>query len=586
MIKTLELQDFRGFERHRVQFRPTTLVVGANNAGKSTIVEALRLVSLVANRYRNLTFRDAPDWLDPALAARGVSPSLIGSGINLAAVMHQYRDPPARINAVFTDGAAITIYLGPDNETHAVIRDGNGALVANRQAAYRLDLSSITTQPQVGPVLREERLLTEDTVRRNLSSTLAPTHFRNQLYLLREDYEEFCATAESTWPHFAVDDLIVEGESTDPDRILRLLVRNGRFVGELSLMGHGLQMWLQTVWFLVRSRGTATVILDEPDVYMHPDLQHRLIRFLKGRHPQLIVATHSADILSEVEPSSILVVNAARRESTFANTPAGVQRVIDQMGGIHNLQLARLAAAKRCLLVEGKDISFLKRFQDTMFPESMEPIDTIPRLSIGGWGGWSYAVGSSMMLKNAAGENVRAYCILDSDFHCPELIADREAEAVEKEVELFVWPRKEIENYLLIPTLIYRVILQRIAARTAPPTVAEISEKVDEIARNMRDHVVDQFAKEYYERDRSLGVPAANRSARDHLEPIWTTPEGRLARVPGKRLLSELSTWSNDEFGVSFGPATLASEIRLDELHDDVKRVLRAIEHNEPFVVQ
>jgi hypothetical protein len=500
--------------------------------------------------------------------------------------MHQYREPPARIDAAFTNGSSITIYIGPENGTHAIIRDRNGALVANRQAAYRLDLSSIATQPQVGPVLREERLLTEETVRRNLSSTLAPTHFRNQLYLVYEDYKEFCATAADTWPHFAVDDLILEGESTDPDRILRLLVRNGRFVGELALMGHGLQMWLQTVWFLVRSRDSTTVILDEPDVYMHPDLQHRLIRFLKGRHPQLIVATHSADILSEVDASSILVVDATRSESTFANTPAGVQHVIDQMGGIHNLQLARLAAAKRCLLVEGKDISFLKHFQDTMFPQAMEPIDTIPGLSIGGWGGWSYAVGSSMMLKNAAGEHVRAYCILDSDFHCPELIAEREAEAVEKGVDLLIWPRKEIENYLLIPTLIHRVIVQRIAARTVPPSVAEVSEKLDEIALGMHDHVVDQFAKEYYERDRSRGVPAANQSARDYLEPIWTTPEGRLARVPGKRLLSEMSAWSQEEFGVSFGPATLAGEIRIDELHDDVKRVLRSIEKNEPFVVR
>jgi hypothetical protein len=35
-----------------------------------------------------------------------------------------------------------------------------------------------------------------------------------------------------------------------------------------SQMGHGLQMWLQTMWFLARVGYAACAILDEPDVYM------------------------------------------------------------------------------------------------------------------------------------------------------------------------------------------------------------------------------------------------------------------------------------------------------------------------------
>jgi len=47
MLKELQLENFRCFDNHVIPLRPTTIVVGRNNAGKSTIVEALRLISIV-----------------------------------------------------------------------------------------------------------------------------------------------------------------------------------------------------------------------------------------------------------------------------------------------------------------------------------------------------------------------------------------------------------------------------------------------------------------------------------------------------------------------------------------------------------
>ncbi len=106
--------------------------------------------------------------------------------------------------------------------------------------------------------------------------------------------------------------MIKTRDGLKPDSELHLEVRNEDFVGEIGLMGHGLQMWLQTMWFLALSKDAQTVILDEPDVYMHPDLQRRIIRFLRNRHPQCIITTHSVEILSEVRPEEILVVERRR----------------------------------------------------------------------------------------------------------------------------------------------------------------------------------------------------------------------------------------------------------------------------------
>jgi len=52
MLKNLRLTDFRGFADHFVPLRDFRVIVGQNNMGKPTIVEALR--------YGNLTYRPLP----------------------------------------------------------------------------------------------------------------------------------------------------------------------------------------------------------------------------------------------------------------------------------------------------------------------------------------------------------------------------------------------------------------------------------------------------------------------------------------------------------------------------------------------
>ena len=43
MLTFLKLENFRCFSNHEVVFSPLCLLVGQNNAGKSTIIDALRL---------------------------------------------------------------------------------------------------------------------------------------------------------------------------------------------------------------------------------------------------------------------------------------------------------------------------------------------------------------------------------------------------------------------------------------------------------------------------------------------------------------------------------------------------------------
>lgn len=583
MLKELQLENFRCFDNHIIPLRPTTIVVGRNNAGKSTIVEALRLISIVVNRYKHLNFSNVPDWLDIPRSFRGVVPSLKGMEFNFASIFYRYGDPPAIITATFDTKHTITVYIGPEGKIHSVIKNPDGTTITTKGQAKNTHFPSVKILPQIGPLARNERVLTYDYVRSAMSSYLAPLHFRNHLNLFyNESFEDFKQLSESTWPHLRILELGGGGLMPEDD-YLSLLVQDGDFVAEISWMGHGLQMWLQTMWFLARTKDDNTIILDEPDVYMHADLQRKLIRHLKGRNQQIIIATHSVEIMAEVEADQVLVVDRMKKHSKFTTSLPAVQQVIDHIGGVHNLQLARLWTSRRCLLVEGKDIKYLKEFQNILFPDSQEPIDTIPNMSIGGWGGWNYAIGSSIFLKNAGGEDIIPYCILDSDYHTPSKIEGRLEEAKRRGVQLHIWSHKEIENYVIVPSAIHRVILSKISKRTTPPKIDEINAQIDQIVESFKDNVFDALASEYYAENKSGGPSTANRMAREQIDSKWNTLEGRLSIVSGKDVLSKLSKWSQEEFGVSFSHISITKELRPEEVADEMRLVVEDIENSQMF---
>ncbi len=584
MLASLQLKNYRCFDNHEVTFRNMNIVVGANNAGKSTLVEAIHLVGLVVRRYKGLSYARPPAWTDLPRRSKGVSPAMGNIDLRGGSVFHRYGEPPAVITAHFSNGSKVKVFVGPENRIFALVYDTFGRLICSKSRARDVELPSIAILPQIGPLTESEPLLTEDYVLKSVDTALASRHFRNQMHWLRSDYfEDFKRQAENSWRKLRIESLNVEGNI--PDAYLSFHVRDTDFVAEVGWMGHGLQMWLQTMWFLTRSSQAETIILDEPDVYMHADLQRRLIRLLRRRTGQTVVATHSVEIMSEMTPDDILIVDKTQRQSSFTTSLPAVQHIIDQLGGVHNIHLARLWNSKRCIHIEGQDIALLRAFQDTLYPKSDLPFDVIPHFSIGGWSGWPLAIGSAKTLKNSAGEKIVTYCILDSDYHTEADISERYAKASENGIQLHIWNMKEIENYLLIPSAIARVITDGVTLGGDGPSAADVQQKIEEIAADEKISIHDALAHEYISLDRSSGIHGANEKARQRLGRAWKTKKGRFRVIPGKSVISRLSEWAKASFGVSFSPLKIALALNRDEIPTEMKSVVGAIERAKAFPV-
>jgi ABC-type cobalamin/Fe3+-siderophores transport system ATPase subunit len=580
MLHQLILKNYRGFRQHTVPFHHKSIIIGRNNAGKSTIVEALRLLSLVVNRFKNLNFIDmSRETRIPELESC-IAPSLRGTNIDLRDVCYQYGDPPAILEASFSGRQKAFLYLFPDNEILAVIIDQHGRPVQNKAHARFVRIPPINVLPQVRPFLLDEEPRDEAYVKASIMTDLSPLHFRNQLAIFSDAYEEFVRVAEDSWPGLRIRDLQLE--KTEQGVRLSQLVQDGRFVAEVGRMGHGLQIWLQAIWFLVRSDRTQTLILDEPDVYLHADLQRRLVRQLNSLPNQIILTSHSVEILSEVAADQILIVDKSKRSSTFAASVPAVQSIVDHVGSVHNIQLARLWDARRFLLLEGKDLYLLKRLHNVLFPTSKIALDTVPNMPIGGWGGWSYAVGSSMLLRNSVGQEVITYCVLDSDYHTDGEIRERLEDAAIRGVELHVWRRKEIENYLFAPEAILRAA-QGLEPRIRDVRGERIVELIDRVAEELRTDIIELIAEHSHQRNRGVGIRTHMQRARESVAERWDSFEGRVSVLPGKRALSRLWDLMRIEFGISLSAGAVASAMRQDEIAEEVRGVLEAIERGRRF---
>ncbi|KNY27941.1 ATP-dependent nuclease [Pseudobacteroides cellulosolvens] len=569
MLKKIEFENYRCFKKNSLTFRDLTIIVGKNNAGKSTIIEALRLISYVCKKCKHTTYVDAPNSLKLPLSSRGFKINVDKFKIDLRGIVYYYSEGNAKVIARFDNGAKIIIILNTDF-AFATIYDTENNIIKTKGKAIDLDLDIVDILPQIGLIKENEKLLTLETVLSDIDTYLSSRHFRNELWRNKKElFNDFKQLAETTWSGLRIIDLDYNSSIND---FIQLLVEDERFTAEIGLMGSGLQMWLQIIWFICRTKNSKTVILDEPDVYMHPDLQRKILRLLKNRYAQVVIATHSVEIISEVDPKNIVTIDKNSVNMRYSNNIKAVQNIIDSIGSVHNLSLVRLSSAKKCLFVEGKDLKYLSKFHEKMYPKSEISLESLPCIPLGGWSRLSDAFGAAKLFYSETQDAIKSYCILDSDYFSPDQISEKYNLAKENHLHLFVWERKEIENYLLVPKAIFRITQRPESEYT------EFLIEFEKIIDGMKLNITDQYANQLYLlSERKKQLPTCNSEARQYIDSKWTNLQNKINLVSGKEMISKTNAFIKEKYNKSCSVHKILQAITLEELDEEVKDVIRQI---------
>jgi putative AbiEii toxin of type IV toxin-antitoxin system len=172
MIKQLNLANFKAFERYTLSLSGDAILVGPNSAGKSTIIDALRLCA----RMIEYAHRRAPDsmYSDGGIRVWGYSLGQDQFDFVSENRPHEFQyNLETRIEVKLSDGGLLrVIWPGRDDPEESdagaffYLQNKHG-MQPRRTANARAAFPSIGVIPLLSPIEKDEDLLDRNYVRRN-----------------------------------------------------------------------------------------------------------------------------------------------------------------------------------------------------------------------------------------------------------------------------------------------------------------------------------------------------------------------------------------------------------------------------------
>jgi len=331
--------------------------------------------------------------------------------------------------------------------------------------------------------------------------------------------------------------------------------------------------------YIIDAKSDSLLVMDEPDIYLHSDLQRQMLSILYDLGPDILIATHSTEIIAEAESGDLLVVNKRARSAKRIMDPRGLQDLFELLGSDLNLTLTQLAKARRALFVEGKDFQILGAFARKLGNIEVASRSDFAVIPIEGFNPAridEYAKGIELTL----GTPILKAAVLDRDYRTEAEVKELQAALCERMHFAHIHDRKEIENYLLEPVPLERAISSRLSEQNLRTGKnLNLNEKVEEtllrITEAIKQDVQGLYISRYVESQKAI-TPGTDDStlttnAVKEFDEAWGNPARRMALVPGKRVLALLNTHLQEAYGISLSPLYVVSRFKHEEVPESIK---------------
>jgi energy-coupling factor transporter ATP-binding protein EcfA2 len=579
-ITSVKFTNYKALNNYSVSFQPVNILVGPNNCGKSTVLSAFRVLeyALRLAKSKKATRVITADGYQ----ANGHKIPENNLPISIENIHTDYSDSGSKIEFRLSNKNRLILYFAEDGG--CVLYWNTIGKSVTTPSAFRKEFPiNIQVIPVLGPIEQEEIVVADETVRRAAGTPRASRHFRNYWHKNPDGFSSFKELIEKTWPGMSIK----PPELTSVlDRRLVMFCSENRRDRELFWAGFGFQIWCQLLTHISRCNDSNLIIIDEPEVYLHPDIQRQLLGILRDVNPDIILATHSTEILGEADPSEILLIDKSKLSAKRLRDVEGVQQALDSLGSVQNLALTQLARTRKILFIEGtNDYKIIRRFAKLAGLSELAAGTDLTPFESGGFSSWERVNALSWGLRNTLGANIKIGAVYDHDYWCDEQIAETQEALANELAFAHIHRRKEIENYLLVPSVLSRALEKSLIERerrsgSSIERNETIEEILDKITEPTKIKAQGQYIGKYCEYNKSSGKDQATLSSEaiSRFDEKWKSLDSRLEIVPGKTTLSTLRKYVNDNWSVSLTDVRIIDEFRAAEIPSDLFQLLRELD--------
>ncbi|MFO0712979.1 MAG: AAA family ATPase [Sandaracinus sp.] len=546
MLRRVEMDGFRGFRSFSAELERTTVIIGPNSSGKTSLLHAIRL---------------ACDALEIALDGPDASPRSAGTTIQVCSAASTIVVDPARL-ATLADYRQLFVDGGVSDGTHLTIKltfdvgdpvaELTTRLVYSRNAQLKLDVSlksaSVTQAvahikpkakgrpaklreeiervrplasfvPAFYGVTRTEEYRTQPLVARMLGGG-------DQSHIVRNLVARLDGVALERLNGFlgrtVGASIVSRTSSQDAEKRADLAVTfkdtNGEL--ELSAAGAGVVALVALFAALERTRlqraaapdRTVVFLLDEPEAHLHPrlaaDVAEGIAATASEFGVQLALATHSVDVVNRLgrrDEIAVVQVDRSRSAALSLRNDAELIAALDAFCDLTPFTSLNFLASRRLILVEGStdrrileacarclyqsDDARMRRFRAQVVVE----LEGVGNASIRGVLG--KLVQPSVFATLDAQRAVRVGIALDRDWEREPLSVRRATIAPHLHAVEVVWSRYSIESLFLDPPILGAWVDAHLPAGTSSRQAVETAVLAANSDDALRDEAEDGRVK-------------------------------------------------------------------------------------------
>ena len=228
---------FKAFESFKLDLRHFNVLVGPNNAGKSTILAAFRIL---AAAMRRATSKNPTLVKGPQGKTMGWEVDLRSISVAEENIFYNYDDSrPASVVFTLSNDNTMTLFFS-ELQSCVLITEARGKEIFNTKNFKQHFDCPIGFVPILGPVEHHEPLYQAEAARLALFNYRAARNFRNIWHHYPDSFDEFRTALQQTWPGMDIQPPEIDRSHDRP--LLFMFCPEQRIPRELFWAGFGFQV--------------------------------------------------------------------------------------------------------------------------------------------------------------------------------------------------------------------------------------------------------------------------------------------------------------------------------------------------------